>query len=67
MNNESKAYGMAVKEWMAEVSLWLKVLIYVGINLVIRIRARQQSKSKGFSHWERDESSRGKIKGKHAK
>lgn len=62
MKNEGKTYGVALKELLWKVSLWPKALVYLGINIITRVRARQQSKTKGFAHWERDESSRGKIK-----
>ena len=65
MKNEGKTYGLALKQLMGKVNLWPKVLVYLGINIVTRMRARQQSKTKGFAHWERDESSRKKIKAKH--
>jgi len=62
LDNETKAYGMAIKELIGEIGMWSKALVYLSINLFTRIRARQQSRTKGFSHWERDESSRGKGK-----
>lgn len=60
LGNETKAYGTAFKELAGQVGLWHKALIYLGINLITRIRASQQSKTKGFNHWERDETSRKK-------
>jgi len=62
MKNEGKTYGVAVQELLGKVNLWPKIVVYLGINIITRIRARHQSKTKGFAHWERDESSRGKIK-----
>lgn len=62
LNNESKAYDKAIIELIGKVSMWPKAFVYLGINLFTRIRARQQSKTIGFSHWERDDSSRGKIR-----
>jgi len=62
VENEGKDYGMALKELMGKASMWPKALVYLGVNVITRIRARQQTKTKGFAHWERDESSRGKIK-----
>jgi len=60
LSNETKAYGTAFKELAGDVGLWPKALVYLGINLITRIRAGRQSRSKGFNHWERDESSREK-------
>jgi len=62
LNNEVKEYGVAIKELIPDLARWPKALVYLGINLFTRIRARQQGNSKGFSHWERDDSSREKIK-----
>jgi len=63
--NEGKEYGLAIRELMGKVNLWPKVMVYLAINLITRIRARQMIKAKGFDCWERDESSRGKIKTNH--
>lgn len=60
LDNETKAYGTAFRELAGKFSLWHKALVYLGINLFTRIRAGQQRKTKGFNHWERDESSREK-------
>ena len=60
LDNETKAYGTAFKELAGKFGLWHKALVYLAINLITRIRAGQQSKTKGFDHWERDESSREK-------
>jgi len=65
MKNGGKEYGLAIRELMGKVNLWPKALVYLGVNVITRIRARQQSTTKGFAHWERDESSRGKIKTNH--
>jgi len=65
MKNEGKDYGLALKELLGKVSMWPKVLVYLCINVITRVRATQQSKVMGFTHWERDETSRGKIKASH--
>ena len=62
LGNEAKAYGMAIKELIGKVGMWPKALVYLSVNLFTRMRARQQSRTRGFSHWERDESSRIKSK-----
>jgi len=61
IDNEIKEYGLAFRELFGEFKKWPKALVYLVINLVTRIRARQQAKAVGFSHWERDDTSRGKI------
>jgi len=63
--NEGKEYGLAIRELIGKVKLWPKVMVYLAVNLITRIRARQMIKAKGFDCWERDESSRGKIKMNH--
>ena len=60
--NASNDYGAAIKELLSQIHLWPKAFIYLGINLISRMRARQQRKKVGFTQWERDESSRGKVK-----
>ncbi len=62
MNNETKAYGLAITELIGKINMWPKVFVYLCVNLFTRFRARMQSKTKGFSHWERDESSRVKTR-----
>ncbi len=62
LDNETKAYGAALKELAGKFNSWHKAFVYLGINLLTRIRASQQSKNKGFNHWERDDSSREKSK-----
>ena len=60
LGNEIKAYGTAFKELAGKFGMWHKALVYLGINLITRIRADRQMKTKGFNHWERDDSSREK-------
>jgi len=60
LENESKEYGLAAGELLGEIKLWPKVVVYLAVNLLTRLRARLHSISKGYSHWERDETSRGK-------
>ena len=62
LDNETKAYGTALMELAGKFTLWHKAAVYLGINLLTRIRAGQQVKTKGFNHWERDDSSREKSK-----
>ncbi len=62
LDNETKAYGAALTELAGELKSWHKAFVYLGINFLTRIRAKQQLKTKGFDHWERDDSSRAKPK-----
>jgi len=59
---EEKDYGLAVRELIGDVSLWPKVLVYLVVNIASRIRANKMIRAKGFDHWEKDESSRKKVK-----
>jgi len=59
---ESKDYGMAVREIIGQVTLWPKALVYLIVNMAARIRAREMIRTKGFDSWEKDESSRKKAK-----
>ncbi len=62
LGNEVKSYGTAIQEVMWKVSMWPKAITYFLINILTRVRARRQSRSQGFSHWERDDSSREKLR-----
>ncbi len=55
--NEAKDFQGAFKSLCFDVKLWPKLLVYVGVNLISRIRARHQYITKQ-TKWERDESSR---------
>jgi len=63
IGNETKQYSSAIKNLIFRINLWPKLFIYLSVNIFTRIRARIQSKTIGFSHWERDESSRNKVRG----
>jgi glycosyltransferase involved in cell wall biosynthesis len=58
LRNEEKKYGNAILGLLGRPSLWLKILIYLYINLKSRSRARKHAKTMGFTGWARDESSR---------
>jgi glycosyltransferase involved in cell wall biosynthesis len=62
VQSEEKNYGSALCELVSLVHLWPKVPIYLFVNLFARYKARKQAKTLGFSGWERDESSRGRMK-----
>jgi glycosyltransferase involved in cell wall biosynthesis len=57
ITNEEKDYRGAIRDLIFEVKLWPKILVYVLVNIITRIRATKQMKY-GFTHWERDDSSR---------
>ena len=57
LSNEAKDFQGAFKSLCFDVKLWPKLLVYVGVNLISRIRARYQYITKQ-TKWERDESSR---------
>lgn len=61
LGNETKAYAAALREMAGKFSSWHKASVYLGINLLTRIRASRQAKTRGFNHWERDDSSREKL------
>jgi len=44
-------------------SLWAPALVYLGVNLYTRWRARRMAREKGFNIWERDDSRRGGAPG----
>jgi len=58
MNREEKRYGSAFLVLLRKPSNWVKLPIYIYVNMVSRIRAKYQRKLHGFSCWERDSSSR---------
>lgn len=57
INNEEKNYNGAIKGIILDVKLWPKMIVYLFVNIITRIRAANQMKN-GMAHWERDESSR---------
>lgn len=61
LGNEKKAYAAASGELLRQITMWHKTLVYLSINLLTRFRASYQSRKKGFSVWERDNTSREKI------
>ena len=56
-NNEEKDYLSAIKDIVLNPVLWLKAIVYLAINLIVRVRASLQAK-RNISIWERDHSSR---------
>jgi glycosyltransferase involved in cell wall biosynthesis len=58
LDNEEKKYGWAFVSLLRQERNWLKILVYGGVNVLTRLRAKKQLKQRGFSGWERDLSSR---------
>lgn len=56
--NEEKKYGNALIMLILKVHCWLKIPVYMYVNIVTRLRARKQYQSNGFTGWERDDTSR---------
>ena len=57
--NEEKKYGNALYGLLAQLHLWPKILVYLYVNLIVRLRAKMHACTPGSTGWERDESSRG--------
>lgn len=62
IGNEKKDYALAAAELLPKIHLWPKVVVYLAINFVSRIRAKRQLRLHTILLWERDDSSRLKIK-----
>ena len=61
MSTEEKKYGIAFLCLGKRIGNWLKIPVYIYVNIVSRIRARRYYKLKGFTGWERDTSSRQNV------
>ncbi|MGJ0429761.1 glycosyltransferase [Methylobacter sp.] len=57
LSNETKRYMNAFLPMIFNIKLWPKILVYLGVNIISRIRANFQYKTKKII-WERDDSSR---------
>lgn len=55
--NETKDYQGTFKELIFNFQLWPKLTVYLGVNMISRLRAKYQYLTKQTT-WERDESSR---------
>ena len=56
--HDDKDYSSVFSDMMGSWRLWPKVLAYLFVNLLSRMRAQSHARRIGFSGWERDESSR---------
>ncbi|MCK5614291.1 glycosyl transferase, partial [Candidatus Pacearchaeota archaeon] len=58
LQNEEKKYGPALSTLIMDVRLWAKISVYLYVNVITRYRALKYYKEKGYTGWERDNSSR---------
>jgi len=58
LKNEEKKYSESIKSLCLEYRLWLKIPVYLMVNLICRFRANRQHVNKQTNKWERDDSSR---------
>jgi glycosyltransferase involved in cell wall biosynthesis len=56
--NEPKDYTGALSQVMRRPALWPAVLVYLGVNLIARLRAWKMHRQRAHGVWERDETSR---------
>lgn len=56
--NDGKDYANAMSHILRKWQQWPKVLVYILVNLMTRIRAKVFLLLRGYAVWERDESSR---------
>jgi len=56
--NEPKDYAGALAGLVRRPSLWLALIVYMGVNIVARLRARKMHRRRAHGVWERDETSR---------
>ncbi|MDQ7090855.1 MAG: glycosyltransferase [Methylococcales bacterium] len=57
ISNEAKNYQTALIDFLLNFKQWPKIMVYVGINIITRVRAKYQIIRK-ITVWERDDSSR---------
>ncbi len=58
LKNEEKNYKFAILKLLSKVSYWVKIPVYVYVNMVTRVRAKKYYQLNKFAGWERDETSR---------
>jgi hypothetical protein len=58
LQQEEKSYRKAFFEVLTIPSLWPRLPVYLYVNVIARVRAKKYMQSRGFTGWERDESSR---------
>ncbi len=60
LKNEEKSYGGALSSLLKKPHKWLKLAIYIFINIITRIYAKKNLKNMSDYQWEKDMSSRNK-------
>jgi len=58
LENEPKDYAGALSQMIRRPLLWPSLVVYVGVNLIARLRARKMHLQRAHGVWERDDSSR---------
>ena len=58
VENEPKDYASAFRQLIRRPTIWPAVVVYVGVNIVARLRASKMHRQHAHSVWERDDSSR---------
>lgn len=58
VRNEKKDYGAAIFSIIIKIENWFKIAVYLYVNLWARVRANKYLQERGFTGWERDDSSR---------
>lgn len=58
LGNEQKDYGRAIRDSLRKFKFRPALLVYLGVNLWCRVRARIQLRRNQVDRWERDETSR---------
>ncbi len=61
LKNEEKNYYNALFKLLKKLQLWPKILIYLYVNLRSRLQANKHARIKGYTGWDRDESSRNAL------
>jgi len=56
--NDDKDYSSTISEMIVAWRLWPKLLAYLMVNVLSRMRAKLYAQRAGYAGWERDESSR---------
>jgi hypothetical protein len=58
LENEPKDYAGALRQLIRRPALWPSLVVYLGVNLIARFRAKKMHRQRAHGVWERDDSSR---------
>jgi len=58
LQNEPKGYARAFLPLILRPSFWPSLMLYLAVNLVVRLRARRMHRRRAHGVWERDDTSR---------